>query len=78
VRLSGTSLRQPVAGNGFRTVALGPKIGFVESRINSSQRALRYFKAKATIESGRGVDISVLRSIPELIVRWSAFLSLNL
>ena len=53
-------------GNGFRTVASGAKSGFVESRINSSQRALRYFKAKRPPESGHGVEISIIpqRSVP--------------
>jgi hypothetical protein len=46
-------LRQPLPGNGFRTVASGAQKGFVEGRINSSQRALRYFKAKATARSWR-------------------------
>jgi hypothetical protein len=53
-------------GNGFRTVASGAKSGFVESRISSSQRALRYFKAKRPPESGHGVEISIIpqRSVP--------------
>jgi hypothetical protein len=44
MRLSGASLRQPIPGNGFRTVASGAQKGFVEDRNNSSQRAPRDFK----------------------------------
>jgi hypothetical protein len=52
-------LPNPILGNGFRTVASGNQNGFVEERINSSRRAPRHFKAKTTIQSGRGPRITL-------------------
>jgi hypothetical protein len=41
MRLFGASLAKSIPGNGFRTVASGTQNGFVESKNNSSQPALR-------------------------------------